>query len=78
MEIARCPKDIGPLLRQRRKQRNLTLADVANGARMAVSSLSDIERGACMPSIETLFHLCRCLGLSLWLESDDKPESDHC
>lgn len=45
---------------------------------MAISSLSDVERGANMPSIESLFALCKCLQLSLWLDTEDSGSSQSC
>ncbi|MFN0116292.1 MAG: cupin domain-containing protein [Paracoccaceae bacterium] len=56
---------IGPMLRQRRKEANLTLAQVAGRAGIASGFLSEIERDQASPSVATLIRLCDVLGVSV-------------
>ena len=56
---------IGPMLRQRRKELNLTLAQVADRVGIAQGFLSEIERDQASPSVATLIRLCDCLGVSV-------------
>lgn len=56
---------IGPMLRQRRKELNLTLAQVAERVRIASGFLSEIERDQASPSVATLIRLCDALGISV-------------
>ena len=56
---------IGPMLRQRRKELNLTLAQVAGNAGIATGFLSEIERDQASPSVATLIRLCEALGISV-------------
>ena len=56
---------IGPMLRQRRKELNLTLAQVAGNAGIATGFLSEIERDQASPSVATLIRLCEVLGISV-------------
>ncbi len=53
------------MLRQRRKELNLTLADVARNAGIASGFLSEIERDQASPSVATLIRLCDVLGISV-------------
>ncbi|MBL9051239.1 MAG: helix-turn-helix domain-containing protein [Tabrizicola sp.] len=54
---------IGPMLRQRRKELNLTLAQVAEQVGIATGFLSEIERDQASPSVATLIRLCDALGV---------------
>lgn len=54
---------IGPMLRQRRKELNLTLAQVAERVGIAQGFLSEIERDQASPSVATLIRLCDTLGI---------------
>jgi transcriptional regulator with XRE-family HTH domain len=54
---------IGPMLRQRRKELNLTLAQVADRVGIATGFLSEIERDQASPSVATLIRLCDALGV---------------
>ena len=56
---------IGPMLRQRRKELNLTLAQVAERVGIAQGFLSEIERDQASPSVATLIRLCDTLGISV-------------
>lgn len=54
---------IGPMLRQRRKELNLTLAQVSGQVGIAQGYLSEIERDQASPSVATLIRLCDALGV---------------
>jgi len=54
---------IGGMLRQRRKELNLTLEAAASAADVAASFLSEIERDHASPSVATLIRLCEVLGI---------------
>ncbi len=56
---------IGPMLRQRRKELNLTLAQVPEKVGIAQGFLSEIERDQASPSVSTLIRLCDTLGISV-------------
>jgi transcriptional regulator with XRE-family HTH domain len=56
---------IGPTLRNRRKELNLTLVQVASRAGIASGFLSEIERDQASPSVATLIRLCDVLGIAV-------------
>jgi transcriptional regulator with XRE-family HTH domain len=58
-------REIGKRLRHARKQRNLTLEDVAGGAGLSKGFLSQFERGEAAASIGSLVRICSVLGISL-------------
>ena len=69
---------MGEFIRQRRKQLNLTAAQLAQKALCSKSFISKIENGKRKPSIETLLRICRALAcaiIDILLEdnSNDKP-----
>jgi len=51
-------------LREVRRDRQLTLLQVAGATKLSVSYLSDLERGRTTPSLETLNRLASCYTLS--------------
>lgn len=57
----RLEEAFGRLLKEQRSLKNLTQADLALGAGIAVSFVSRIERGAACPTIDTLFRLAGAL-----------------
>ena len=57
--------NIGPLLRARRKELNLTLADVAERVGVAKGFLSDVERDKSSPSVASLVQICNVLNLPI-------------
>lgn len=59
------PPEIGPRLQAYRKQRKLTLADLATKSGVSRSMLSEIERGNANPTYGTLWHLTRALNIDL-------------
>lgn len=56
--------EVGQRLRNIRKSKNLRLKDVAKAAGIAQSSLSYIENGTNMPTIDTLERIIGALGLT--------------
>lgn len=77
IQMVRKPEEVGHAIREMRKARMLTLRAVAAATGLSLSGLSDIERGTCQPSIDSLFAICRCLKLALWLDCDG-PGDNHC
>ena len=56
---------LGALLREVRTEQHLTLTELSVRAHVAVSHISDIERGATNASIEVIESLSRALRVSL-------------
>jgi transcriptional regulator with XRE-family HTH domain len=56
---------IGPRLRSLRQDRGLTLAEVAGGTGISVSTLSRLESGGRRPTLELLLPLARTYGVAL-------------
>ncbi|MBI4908706.1 MAG: response regulator [Acidobacteria bacterium] len=52
---------LGQRIKVLRTERNWSLKDLAQSAKLSVSQISSIERGAHMPSIESLLAICRAL-----------------
>ena len=65
-EVRRQPKaDIGTRLRMLRKQRGLTLEQVASDAGLTRGFLSHLERGGTSASIGSLYRICDSLGIEI-------------
>lgn len=59
---------IGEQLRQRRRIRNLTLAELSQRAKLSVGLLSQIERGITSPSLKSIKSICEALDIPMsWL-----------
>ena len=56
---------VGPRLRTLRRQREITLAELAEGTGISVSTLSRLESGARRPTLELLLPLARAYGVTL-------------
>jgi transcriptional regulator with XRE-family HTH domain len=56
---------IGSVFRRLRRERGITLRELAELAQVSVPYLSEIERGRKEPSSEILAAICRALGLEL-------------
>lgn len=54
---------IGPRLREIRKERGLTLADVARGTGLTKGFISLLERNEAAPSVATLLRICEFLDI---------------
>ena len=55
---------VGKRLRQLRTNQNLSLRELGKRTGLSHSFICDIEKGRCMPSIETLDTLARSLGVT--------------
>ncbi|MCG6929404.1 MAG: XRE family transcriptional regulator [Desulfofustis sp.] len=55
--------NIGTLLRSRRKERKLTLKNVAEKASISEGFLSQVENDVNSPSVETLVRICKAIGV---------------
>ena len=64
-QIARTTKDLGNVLRQARKAKNLTQADLAARAGIWQRTVSNIETSASGAKIDTIFDLLAALDLEL-------------
>jgi transcriptional regulator with XRE-family HTH domain len=64
-------QQIGLRLRSLRSERKLTIADLAAKAGVSSGIISQIERGASNPSINTLQKIRSALGVNLWQFLDD-------
>lgn len=65
--LGRAPQDrlrerLGHKIKMLRVERDWSLKEVAAAARLSVSQISSIERGANLPSIESLLAICRAFG----------------
>ncbi|TVQ30632.1 MAG: response regulator [Phycisphaeraceae bacterium] len=62
---------LGRQIRLARTERTWTLKDLSEASGVSVSQLSSIERGAHMPSLESLLAISQALGMqpSTWLEA---------
>jgi transcriptional regulator with XRE-family HTH domain len=63
---------IGPRLREIRKERGLTLADVAHGTGLTKGFISLLERNETAPSVPTLLRICEYLGVRVGSLFDDE------
>ena len=63
-DIEQFSASLGPRLRELRKQRGLTLRELAGRAGVSASLLSDIERGRVNPSVASFFSLANQLGVA--------------
>lgn len=66
-------RDIGQRLRSLRTERKLTIAELAAKAGVSSGIISQIERGASSPSINTLVKIRTALGVNLWQFFEDAP-----
>ena len=57
--------NLGQALRQLRKQKGLTLAELANKTNSYVGNLSRIERDLANPSLDLLYRISEALGYSM-------------
>ncbi len=65
--LGRAPQDrlrerLGHRIKLLRVERDWSLKDLAAAAKLSVSQISSIERGANLPSIESLLAICRAFG----------------
>ena len=58
------PEAVGERIRRRRKELNLTQAELAERINRSIKYCADIERGYCGMSIDTLLLFCQALRVS--------------
>lgn len=73
----RTPRQLGPLLRARRRQRGLTQADVAAQLGVSRQAVSELESKAESATFERLMKLCAVLGLDITLQARDPAPAQH-
>jgi transcriptional regulator with XRE-family HTH domain len=61
-------RELGNILRERRKLAKITQRDLAELSGLAVHTLSDVESGKGNPTLEVLSKLCVVLGLEIQLQ----------
>lgn len=71
---------LGKQIRELRKARDMTLADLALRTGMSVSFLSQVERSISSPSVIALHEVSRALGVNIsWFFADGDPgPADEC
>ena len=62
------PKDLGDLLRQKRKAQQLTQGQVADFCGVSVKFISEVERGKETAEIGKVLHLLKMLGIDLFAD----------
>lgn len=67
-------KDIGQLVRQRRKEAGLTLKDAAGLAGVGVRFLSELERGKSTLQLGLVIEVLLLFGLELHVQSRGEPK----
>lgn len=65
--------NVGARLRHIRKSKGLTLSEVAQRTNMSIGFLSNLERDISSPTLDSLWHICEALDISLikLLETSD-------
>lgn len=58
-------KEIGKIVKERRKFLKITQEDLADISGISERTLRDIEKGLANPELESLMKLCEVLGLKL-------------
>jgi transcriptional regulator with XRE-family HTH domain len=70
---------LGLQIRELRKARNMTLADLATRAGLSVSYVSQVERSLSSPSVVALYEISRALGVNIsffFADGDAGPEGE--
>jgi y4mF family transcriptional regulator len=67
MTKVRSPRDIGELVRQRRKQAGLTLKEAAGMAGVGIRFLSELERGKATLQLGMVLEVLQLFGLEVEL-----------
>ena len=69
---------LGQQIRQLRKARNMTLADLAGRTGMSLSYLSQVERSISDPSVVALYEISRALDVNIsWFFANGDPGPDE-
>lgn len=66
-------KTLGEIIRNRRKELNITQPHLAELANVSTNTLYKLERGQGNPSLEVLNNLADVLGMELTLDVKRKP-----
>lgn len=72
---ARTPGQLGPILKSRRQQRNLTQAAAAAKVGLKQATVSAVETDAARTTLETLYKLLSALDLELVLRDRRGPST---
>jgi HTH-type transcriptional regulator/antitoxin HipB len=75
-KIARSPDQLGFLVRDERKARGLTQAQLAEEAGLVQKTVSEFERAPKNARLETVFLLLRALGLEFSLDATQSPQGE--
>ena len=70
-------EDLGKNIKFFRFRRQLSQADLAEKAKISITSLSDIERGINFPQAKTLCNLAQALDVEVWSLFRGKGASDE-
>lgn len=71
---------LGMQIRELRKARSMTLADLASRAGMSVSYVSQVERSLSSPSVVALYEISRALGVNIsffFADGDAEPGGEQ-
>lgn len=71
---------LGKQIRELRKARSMTLAELASRTGLSVSYVSQVERSLSSPSVVALYEISRALGVNIsffFAEGDAQPDSEH-
>ncbi|ELR72886.1 putative DNA-binding protein [Fulvivirga imtechensis AK7] len=66
-------KQIGVIIRNRRKELNITQPHLAELANVSTNTIYKLERGQGNPSLEVLEKIAEVLGMEITLEVKKKP-----
>ncbi|WP_084958269.1 helix-turn-helix domain-containing protein [Thermoactinospora rubra] len=75
-DLDRALAQVGPRLRELRRERETTLADLSAATGVSVSTLSRLESGARRPTLELLLPLAKAYGVTLDELVDAPPTGD--
>ena len=67
-------QDLGERVRNIRKNKGITLTELASASGLSASFISNMERNICSPTVENLQKICEAMGMSL-LELLDGKQS---
>lgn len=71
--LIRTPRDIGALIRDRRKQQKLDQADLAQRIGVNRRWVVEVERGKPRAEVGLILKALQALGLTVAIDSDGKP-----
>ncbi len=71
------PKELGVILRDKRRQQEFSQGQTAELSGMRQATISDLERKPSGAKIETLFKVAATLGLDIYITDKKKPVDDE-